>query len=130
MRAPILLGLALLAITACNEDAPSGDTIAVPSGREVTFLDVIHNAPGTKGATMRFRFISPGLDAGEDASADMAALCTTFALPRVAGNVPQPEQIIIVLADRAVPFGETSPEAVQFFEAYALNDGSCIWELL
>ncbi len=133
MRAPIpffLAACAVLALGGCNEDVPAGDAVAVPSGRAVTFLDVIHNAPGTKGATVRFRFIAPGLAAGEDASADMAALCTTYALPRTDGTVPKPQQIIIVLSDRAVPFGETSPDAVQFFEAYAVKDGACIWELL
>jgi Family of unknown function (DUF6497) len=130
MRAPILLGFSLLAITACTEDAPSGEAVPVPSGRAVTFLDVIHNAPGTQGATVRFRFVSPDLAAGEDASADMEALCNSYALPRTEGNVPQPQQIIIVLADRAVPFGEVSPDAVQFFEAYSVKDGACIWELL
>jgi hypothetical protein len=121
---------ALLALGGCKEEVPAGEAIPVPSGRVVTFLDVIHNAPGTKGATVRFRFVAPGLAAGEDASTDMQELCDTYALPRSKGNVPAPQQIIIVLADRPVPFGEASPDAVQFFEAYAVKDGSCIWELL
>lgn len=133
MRAHLPLAIAAcapLVLGACNEEAPVADAVSVPSGRTITFLDVIHNAPGTKGATVRFRFVAPGLAAGEDASADMQALCDDYALPRSEGNVPQPQQIVIVLADRAVPFGEASPDAVQFFEAYALKDGACIWELL
>lgn len=126
----LVAATALTGLGGCKEEAPVSDTIAVPSGRTVTFLDVIQNAPGTKGATMRFRFLAPGLTAGEDASADMQALCVDYALPRAVGNVPKPEQIIIVLADQPVPFGETAPDAVQFFEAYALKDGTCIWELL
>ncbi len=60
----------------------------------------------------------------------MQALCETYALPRIGGMVPEPQQIVIVLADRAVPFGEAAPEAVQFFEAYRPENGACIWELL
>lgn len=119
----------LLAAGACEDEAPKGDTITVPSGREVRFLDVISNAPGPQGATARFRFVVPGLQTGEDASADMEALCNSYALPRVSGNVPAPQQIVIVFADQAVPFGETAPDTVQFFEAYGLKNGACIWEV-
>ena len=42
---------------------------------------------------------------------------------------PQPSQIVISLSDRAVPFGEADPEATQFFEAYRVEGGACIWEM-
>ena len=42
---------------------------------------------------------------------------------------PQPAQIVISLSDRPVPFGEAAPDATQFFEAFALQDGTCIWEM-
>ncbi len=124
----------LLAGASCDEDAPAaggGEAVPVPSGREVTLLDVITNAPGVDGTAARFRFVVPGLKAGEaDAWADdMLALCQDYALPRVRDNVPEPRQIIISLSDRAVPFGEAAPEAVQFFEAYAPKGESCIWEM-
>ena len=64
----------------------------------------------------------------EAAQEDMAALCSGFALPRIANTGPQPTQIIIVLSDREVAFGETVPEATQYFEAYSLADGMCVWE--
>ncbi len=127
-----LAASALVALAACQEDAPpaADGSVVVPSGREVAFLDMIANAPGAEGATARFRFVAPGLRAGEDASADMQALCDGYALPRIDGMVPAPQQIIIVLADRAVPFGEAAPDAVQFFEAYSPGEGACLWELL
>ena len=38
-------------------------------------------------------------------------------------------QIVISIADRAVPFGTVDPEAVQFFEGYSIGaDGGCVWE--
>lgn len=109
--------------------------IAVPSGQAVTLQDVIWNAAGANGLTLRFRFLAPQIarEAGdvdfETASADMLALCQSFALPRLAELGPQPQQIIISLADRVVPFGETSPDATQYFEAYSIENGTCIWEM-
>jgi hypothetical protein len=122
----------LLGAGGCDEDPPAGgETVKLPSGRTVTLLEVITNAPGVEGSTARFRFIVPGLQAGEAESwaDDMLALCETYALPRVRDNVPAPQQIIISLSDRAVPFGEAAPEAVQFFEAYAPKGDACIWEV-
>lgn len=120
----------LLAAGACEEDAPpAGDAVAVPSGRVVQALDVISDQHGPAGATARFRFVVPGLQPDEDTSADMQALCDAYALPRTESMVPAPQQIVITFADRAVPFGEAAPDAVQFFEAYAPKDGACVWEM-
>ncbi len=136
-RALSRLALALacsltLAAGGCEEEAPpvaGGDMVTLPSGRVVQVLDVITNAPGNEGATARFRFVVPGLSQDEDWSADMQALCDTHALPRIEGMVPAPQQIVISLSDRAVPFGEAAPDAVQFFEVYRPEDGACIWEM-
>ncbi|NBE06229.1 acetolactate synthase [Rhodobacter sp. CCP-1] len=108
--------------------------MAVPSGQAVTLQDVIWNARGPDGATMRFRFVAPGIaPAGgvdfETASADMQHLCDTYALPRLADQVPVPQQVIISLSDVPVPFGEAAPEATQFFESYRIEDGLCVWEM-
>lgn len=118
-------------ISLVADEAP----IAVPSGQPVTLLDVITNQPGPLGLTTRFRFIAPEIarEGGsvdlETAQADMLALCQSYALPRIAGQGPQPAQIVISLSDRPVPFGEAAPDATQFFEAFALQDGTCIWEM-
>lgn len=115
-------------------EGKTGDLIPVPSGQEVRFLDVILGEPGPEGLTARFRFIAPAIarDGGtvnaEAAQEDMAALCSNFALQRITNTGPQPAQIIIALADREVPFGEPAPEATQYFEAYSLADGMCVWE--
>lgn len=120
-----------LAAGACEDESPppEGEAVAVPSGRTVHLQDVITNAPGTEGATARFRFVVPGLKQDEDWAEDMQVLCDTYAMPRIAGMVPAPQQIVVSLADRALPFGEAAPEAVQFFEAYRVKDGSCMWEM-
>jgi hypothetical protein len=72
----------------------------------------------------------PRLAAGEDASADMQALCDSYALPiGSAAWCLSRSRSSSSLCDRAVPFGEAAPDAVQFFEAYSVKDGACIWEL-
>ena len=42
---------------------------------------------------------------------------------------PAPEQIVISLSDRAVPFGESAPDVVQFFESYRIENDICVWEM-
>ncbi len=95
----------------------SGDPegIPVPSGQVVTLQDVVWNAPGPAGLTLRFRFIAPAIAATETGAAiDFDT---------------EPAQIIISLSDRPLRFGEAAPDVVQFFEAYSLTDGRCTVEL-
>jgi Family of unknown function (DUF6497) len=113
-----------------GEDA----AIAVPSGQVVTLQETIWNAPGPMGMVTRFRFLAPAIARNGGtvdfaaASADMAHLCQAFALDRVVQAGAAPAQVIISLADQVVPFGEAAPEATQYFEAYRIEDGACIWE--
>ncbi len=136
-----VVGIALLLVLwlvpgGREDDAPAemADGIAVPSGQEVSFVDTVTNAPGALGLTVRFRFLAPGIARGtgtisaEVAQEDMAHLCETYALPRLASTGPRPEQVVISLMDRLVPFGERDPEATQYFEAYRVEGGACIWE--
>lgn len=110
------------------------ETVAVPSGQEITYYDTIQDRPGVAGLTYRFRFIAPAIsrDGGtvgvEVAAEDMDFLCETFALPRLPVSGPTPSQVIISLSDRPVEFGIPTPEVTQFFEAYRIEDGICIWE--
>ncbi|WP_246020453.1 DUF6497 family protein [Aliigemmobacter aestuarii] len=114
-----------------GEDA----TIPVPSGQPVTLQDVIWNAPGPEGLTLRFRFVAPqiareggGVDF-DTAAADMLDLCQNYALQRLSETGPVPNQIIISLSDVALPFGEAAPDATQFFEAFSIVDGQCVWDI-
>ena len=111
------------------------DVIAVPSGQQVSLLEVITNTQGAAGMAVRFRFLAPaiardtgGVDA-ETAMGDMDFLCETYALTRIAGAGPQPAQIIISLSDIDVPFGEARPDATQYFNSYSIVDGSCVWDV-
>jgi hypothetical protein len=126
-------GLRLLAASAalagCQDDA-SEPGLEVPSGREVSLIEIVTNAPGPEGAAARFRFLAPGLTTQEIevAAADMQALCDGFAAARIDGMVPVPQQIIVSLSAEAVPFGQPAPGVVQVFESYRLENGRCIWE--
>lgn len=111
-----------------------GVTVSVPSGQSVTLQEVVWNAPGTDGLATRFLFVAPAIGPGgeidfDTAATDMQHLCDAFALPRVKDNTPPPEQIVISLSDRPVPFGQSAPEATQFFESYSIADGVCTWEM-
>ncbi|NDK33566.1 DUF6497 family protein [Rhodovulum sulfidophilum] len=127
LRAVLLAGAALVL-------GASGEVIDVPSGQSVTHLDTITGEPGPAGLTVRFRFLAPDIAQDEGsmpatlAQGDMDYLCAEFALPRLAGTGPEPAQVIITLMDRPVPFGQSDPEATQFFEAYRPEAGRCIWE--
>ncbi len=118
----------LAAAGGCEEAPLAGDAIAVPSGRDLRLIEIVTNVPGPEGATARFRFLAPGLtEADIPASVgDMQALCDSFALSRIDGMVPAPQQIIISLASAEVPFGEAAPDVVQFFEAFGVGSGACI----
>lgn len=111
-----------------------GERVAVPSGQSVTLQDVIRDAPGPEGAALRFRFIAPAIArAGgtidfDTAISDMLHLCQVYVVPRLGEFGPMPTQLIISLSDVAVPFGQAAPEATQFFEAYRIEGGDCIWE--
>jgi hypothetical protein len=107
---------AVILVSACQDEAPAGEVVEVPSGREVSLIDIVTNARGPEGATARFRFLAPGLtpDEVEAAAVDMQAVCDSFAIDRIDGMVPAPQQIVITFASEAVPFGE---------------NGACVWEV-
>lgn len=141
-----LFGLAAVCAIALGLSAPAfagaasagfepGARLTLPSGQDVTFLDVIEGEDGPVGPAIRFRFIAPRIarDSGDvaflQAEGDMAALCQDYVLPRIVGaGADLPAQIIIVLSDRVVEYGVADPEATQFFEAYRPEGGTCVWE--
>lgn len=111
----------------------SGETaFTVPSGQDVTLFETRLDADGPAGRTLRLSFVAPAIardggTVGFDAAArDMAHLCQTVALPRLRDQGA--DQVVIALSDRPVAFGQTAPEAAQFFEAFRPERGTCIWE--
>lgn len=126
-RAPIF---ALAALTASPVLA---GPVKVPSGIAVTLHEVLLDEIMSE-QWVRFRFIAPRLGSGagqvsfDVAAIDMDYLCDATAVPYVRDHALNPARIVISLADRVVPFGDRDPAATQFFGAYRLEDGRCIWE--
>ena len=112
--------------------ASADDALAVPSGQAVSFLDMVQDH-SAYGLTYHFRFLAPQIAAGlgfEEAATDMEALCNGFALPRLSTIGPKPAQVVIALLSEPVEFGESAPDITQYFEAYSIQDGLCMWEAL
>ncbi|WP_457645547.1 DUF6497 family protein [Profundibacter sp.] len=123
----------LVAIVAATAGPLLAGTIDVPSGQPVTFQDVIWEAEGDEN-TYRFRYIAPEIarDGGsvdfEQAEGDLRYLCEHSALPALKRKERPVARIVITLSDRPVAFGETDPQATQFFDSYTPQGNSCIWE--
>ena len=84
------------------------------------------------GLMYRFRFVAPeiGQEGREyqDVEVDMQFLCESFAIPRVADTGPQPNQIVISFSQQETEFGVANEDVIQFFEAYRIEDETCILE--
>ena len=106
--------------------AAAGAVPQVPSGQPVALQEVIWPKAGGAGEKIaRFRFVAPKLRKGAGNEDDMMALCEAVARPAVAQKGLKVDQIVISLAQAAVPFGEQHPEVAQVFEAYVIEAGHC-----
>ncbi len=114
--------------------ATQASEIAVPSGQPVDLFEVIEDPDGTAGLTLRYRFVAPeiareggsiGIDSALD---DIEALCESVVLPQLQHGETVPDQVVISLMDRPIEFGATNPQATQFFEAFRIENGQCVWE--
>jgi hypothetical protein len=107
------------------------EVLNVPSGQPVSFHDSIVDRPAT-GLTARFRFIAPELSAQletfgyEALEADLAYLCETFAVKRIAA--PLPVLIVVSMSEVPVEFGSFDPDVTQVFEGYRPDGDTCAWE--
>ena len=130
-------GAAVLSASACaallfaGPGRASDDLLSVPSGQPVTFHEMLWDRPGG-GLVYRFRFIAPEIGQEgreyEDVEADMKYLCETFAKDRIAATGPKPSQIVISFSQSTTEFGVADPDVTQFFEAYRIEDETCILE--
>ncbi|NSX56528.1 DUF6497 family protein [Parasulfitobacter algicola] len=107
--------------------------VALPSGQTVTLQDML--IEDTAEPVARFRYIAPAISRQTgylnyaDVEADFQVLCRDHALQLLADQGIRPAQVIVSLSDRPVAFGVTLPEATQFFEAFRIEDQSCVWDM-
>lgn len=133
MKLVLLIAMSISVAASAHADLSPRvlDTITVPSGQPVTFFESLLDRPAT-GLTARFRFVAPELPqtltilSYDELEADMAYLCDTYALPRIAS--PVPSMIVISLSERETIFGAVEPDVAQVFEAYRPADTICEWE--
>ncbi len=104
----------------------------VPSGYELYLQELLFETRQDNSKVARFRYIMPiiGQEAVSfaDVERDFEHLCATLALTRLTSENETVDQVIISLSDRETEFGITSNVATQFFEAYSIKNGTCIWE--
>jgi hypothetical protein len=111
------------------------NALAVPSGQEITLQDIFWEEGDGAELVLRLRFIAPQIARAtgtvdyDMAAKDMLYLCEHFVLPQIESGEDKPDQIIVSLSDIEVPFGEANLDATQFFEAYRIEGGACIWEI-
>ena len=112
----------------------SPEEIAAPSGQVVLLNEIILDAPGPDGPITHYRYFMPGIarDGGPvgfaQAADDLQYLCDSAVVPDLALKGPLPDAVILSAADRVVAFGDTDPDATQFFTAFDIVDGRCILE--
>ena len=109
----------------------ASEPLEVPSGQPVTFQEMLWDRPGS-GLVYRFRFVAPEIGREgreyEDVEIDMHHLCETYAIPRLSEIGPEPSQIVISLSREETEFGVAYDDVTQFFEAYSVEDETCILE--
>ncbi len=123
----LLAALPVLAQLAPKEEKP----LFLPSGLEAELQEMLWDRPGG-GLVFRFRFVAPGFtgeEVIEAVSLDLEFLCNTYALPRLANTGPNPSLVIISLADKPSEFGIYDAGVTQVFEAYRVENDTCIWEV-
>ncbi|WOI55355.1 DUF6497 family protein [Palleronia sp. LCG004] len=120
---------ALIAGLAFASEA-GAETVPVPSGQAVEFVEVVRDAPGL-GLAYRFRFVAPEIAGAIDyktAATDMIHLCQSYALPRLPRIGATLPRVVISLSDRPTEFGDLVPDATQFFEIYRAEGEICVWD--
>lgn len=127
-----LSGVISVATIAATPAAAMEKVPAVPSGQQIALHELLLDEKADGVLTYaRFRFVTPQIGAAlayTDVEADFAFLCEEFALPIVQSGRDHVDQIVISFASRAVEFGTADPDTTQFFEAFSLQNGTCIWE--
>ncbi len=104
--------------------------IAVPSGHDVSVIDVILEEPTQ---TARFRFLMPAIGATDpvayaDVLSDFEYLCNAMAIPGLAAHDWAAKDIVISLASETLPFGTVTDTVTQYFQPFRVENDTCIWE--
>ena len=58
---------------------------------------------------------------------DFLALCEGEGLRIVANFAPNAREVVVSVSSAAVPFGDSVPNVVQYFDVFTIIDGTCVW---
>ncbi|MDX1780057.1 MAG: DUF6497 family protein [Thalassovita sp.] len=104
---------------------------AVPSGLQLSVADQFLEKQPDGTTWARFRFVAPEIGDGVGVGRvgdDFLHLCDKYALPRLENLGLDVSQVVISMSSKDVEFGATAPDIVQFFDAFSVETGRCIWE--
>lgn len=118
--------LCAAATTVWGQEGPP----TVPSGVALSRLEVLEETQPDGSLWLRLRYVAPGItrDQRADIHDDFEALCIADALTYEPVTRVPAAQAVISIAAAPVEFGTTAPDIPQFFEAFRLENGTCIWE--
>lgn len=127
-----LTGSASAQATEQAAEQAAEQAISTPSGLAVIVQEFLTETDGPV-MRLRARFVAPSMTAETPAPeivlSDMDHLCNTVAIPYLRDAADQPDEIVVSVSAEALEFGTLAPEIPQYFEAYSIQDGTCIWEL-
>ncbi len=118
--------LAVVAPAISQDRAPT-----VPSGIVLSLHEVLEDVQPDGALWLRLRYVAPDLtvDQHQRMVDDFAALCDSQALAYTPEQGRPASQAVISIASAEVDFGASAPDITQFFEAFRLENGTCIWEI-
>ena len=107
-------------------------SVAVPSGQAIEFFEQrVDDATGA----VRLRFLAPDLDDSlkrpsfEDITLDLEMLCREFGVKTTLEDGLENTQIVISLSSEKVEYGVINSEVEQVFEAFSVQNGTCMLEM-
>jgi len=117
--------------------AASAEQASLRALSEVNYLhhEVLFEPPGAYDAVrrvVRMRLLAPQIADQKQFSfevlePDFQALCDSEGLRIVAEFAPNAREIVVSVASEALPFGESAPNVVQYFDLFNVEDDTCVW---
>lgn len=111
----------------------SGAQAVLPaSGLAVERLDAAVEVQLDGAVWLILRYLAPDLAGGavsySATAPDLALLCRTEGLARVADLGVDVASVVVILLDRPVVRGEPAPDATQYIGAFTIDGEECRWE--
>ena len=103
----------------------------MPSGNDIYLQEILYELRDDQSRVARFRYVMPLIRQGVEfveIEEDFFHLCIGVAVPYLATEGEQVDQVIISMADRETEFGVLNTLATQYFDAFSVENGTCIWE--